>query len=168
MSWTIMILILMSVAGGVFNRIRGGIFDLGSTTVGRLIGAMPLGAFVIILTGNWLLGALISVGLFIGFMPGWDPYARFPEAPAACAAFMALRGLVLFACPAVLSAIAKEPTFNPIWGSAMAIFYYLDHLAVKYGSSEYIQAWRKWLHVETLFGIYIYFIILYLLTSHSI
>lgn len=88
--------------GAILFRIRGGLFDLGSTTVGRLIWSVGMAMLVVIASVDWRAIAL-APALFVGcVLPWWGSIdmGRNEGSRALDALLQTARG-VLWVIPAV-------------------------------------------------------------------
>lgn len=68
----ISVCVLLSAIGGVLYRVRGGWFNIRSTTIGRLVWVVPTVALVCTIAYDWLSLGIIAVA---GIVASWVAYA---------------------------------------------------------------------------------------------
>lgn len=189
-------LFFWTLIGGLTNRIRGGLFHLPSTTLGRLIHSIPFAIMLGLIFNSWWVFSLSAIGLFLGLLNGWGTFMDMGRTIStkditddppiywivgeedntrpfwkrwirdACG--MALRGIWLFIpTTALLSFLVPIPWWSCLLGGAMPLFYEFDAQLSDRGYFEETDSWRKILGAELLMGIYTYGIWYWIGTSYA-
>lgn len=157
-----MIEILFIVLGGLANRIRGGLWSLPSTTLGRLVPSTLMGLFLVYLTNNWYLFPIGTLSWFIGLIPGWGKWYDLGRTANEKgfwhdAAALSLRGLFIL-LPLVISlyGFLDILAYGVLGGLAMPLFYEPHWRLNEAGYLEETHWWRHIVGAEFLFGSFLF------------
>lgn len=174
--------ILFAVIGGIANRVRGGLLNLPSLTLGRILVGISFASMMFVATNNWRVAGLSGFGIFLGLLNGWgsfmdmgrntiqynkdnppiswivgkeDNTRPFYKRWLRDFIGMSLRGVLMYL---PISILLYMPTNIPFWsclfGLHMGIFYEIDAQLSDRGITEYTRKWRELIGAEFFMGFY--------------